>query len=94
MSNDVRAVHHDTMAAAFAASALYGGDTITEVEITVTVCYGAVRHFSDWIEVPFLCSRSVDLRNISYLFHGLHRLRARHQRSRSTVFDGAPRSHS
>ena len=42
---------------------------------------------------PFLCSRSVDLRNISYLFHGLHGLRARHQRSRSTVFDGAPRSY-
>ena len=43
---------------------------------------------------PFLCSRSVDLRNISYLFHGLHGLRAGHQRSRSTAFDGAPCSYS
>ena len=37
-----------------------------------------------------LFGRSVDLRNISYLLHGLYGLCARHQWCRSTAFNGAP----
>jgi hypothetical protein len=43
-----------------------------------------------WVR-SLLFGRSVDLRNISYLLHGLYGLCACHQCSRSTAFNGAPR---